>query len=432
MFIDEAKIFVKGGDGGAGCVSFRREKYRPKGGPDGGDGGDGGDVVLVTDASVATLIDFHHKRHYKAARGRHGQGSDCDGQSGDDTVLRVPLGTVVYEEDGTFVADLVTDGQRLVVARGGRGGKGNQNWVSATRRAPAFAELGEPLEGRWIRLELKLLADAALVGLPNVGKSSLIARVTAAKPKIAEYPFTTLAPNLGVVKAGDRSFVLADVPGLIAGASEGHGLGHAFLRHIERTALILHIVDLSGGFEGRDPVADIAIIDTELERHAAVLAERPRIVVGNKIDVEGAEEASGRVASYCEERAVPYFGVSALTSKGLGPMLLAVGEMVFNLRAEAETESAAPEKVYASSAEDDRSFEVARLSGDHYAVVGGEVVRWVVMTDMENEEAVAHLQKRLAKAGVERALEEAGADEGDQVTIGPMTFDFEPSSPSAE
>src|SRR5574340_1577037 len=258
MFIDEVRIHVKAGDGGAGCASFRREAHVPKGGPDGGDGGPGGDVVLEADATLTTLIDYHYKRHFKAERGTHGKGAGRDGATGPDLVLKVPKGTIARDADtGEMLGDLVRDGQRLVVVRGGGGGLGNRHFVTSTRRAPTFAELGEPGEERWIELELKMLADAALVGVPSVGKSSLIARMSAARPKIADYPFTTLVPNLGVVTSGERSFVVADVPGLIEGASEGAGLGHAFLRHIERTALILHVLDLSGSYEGRDPIADL-------------------------------------------------------------------------------------------------------------------------------------------------------------------------------
>jgi GTP-binding protein len=432
VFVDDVKIFVKGGDGGAGCMSFRREKHVPKGGPDGGDGGDGGDVVLVADPGVSTLVEFSHKRHFKAGRGRHGEGAKRHGADGGDVVVRVPIGTVVSDpESGTVLGDLDRQGARVVVARGGIGGKGNPHFVSPTRRAPAFAQLGEPIEGTWIRLELKLLADAALVGLPNVGKSSLIARVSAARPRVADYPFTTLVPNLGVVDVGDRSFVVADVPGLIEGASEGHGLGHAFLRHIERSAVLLHVLDLSGGWEGRDPVADLAVVGRELERHDPRLAARPTIVVGNKLDLPGAAEASLRVAADCGERDVPYFAVSAATGEGIGPLLRGTGEMVFNLKtasvmAEVDTEEP-PQAIYRSERPEEREFEVVATGARQYEVRGRGVERLVVMTDMENEEAVAHLQRRLEKIGVERALVESGAAEGDDVAIGPMSFEFEPA-----
>ncbi|MDH4140790.1 MAG: GTPase ObgE, partial [Coriobacteriia bacterium] len=296
-FIDEATIVVRGGDGGAGCTSFRREAHVPKGGPDGGDGGRGGNVTLEADASVSNLLAYRYKRHYKAQRGTHGQGSQRNGARGEDTVLKVPLGTVIRDADtGDVLGDLIQQGDRAVVAEGGHGGRGNVHFVTPTRRAPAFSELGEPAEERRIVLELKLLADVALVGLPNAGKSSLIACMTAARPKVADYPFTTVVPNLGVAGAGERSFVIADVPGLIEGASEGKGLGHGFLRHIERTALIVHVVDLTGGYEGRDPVGDVELIEFELESHARELAERPRVLVGNKSDVGGTAEASRRVA----------------------------------------------------------------------------------------------------------------------------------------
>lgn len=429
MFVDEARIHVTGGNGGAGSASFRREAHVPKGGPNGGDGGKGGDVVLEADAAVSTLLDYRYKRHFKAERGQHGKGADRDGAVGADLVLKVPVGTVVREgETGELITDLAHHGQRVVVARGGRGGLGNTHFVTPTRRAPSFAELGEPGEERWVSLELKLLADAALVGLPSVGKSSLIARMSAARPKIADYPFTTLVPNLGVVDAGtDRSFVVADVPGLIEGASEGAGLGHAFLRHIERTALILHVVDLSGGYEGRDPIADIGVIDRELAAHAAELAERPQVVIGNKCDVEGAKENSARVAEWCEAAGRRYFQVSAVTGEGVAPMVRAVGEMVHALRAASVPSEAVFEATYVYEPPRERIIEVVRESPHEYRVEGGRIERMVIMTDMANEEAVAYLQRRLQRAGVERALIEAGASDGDTVSIGPVSFEFEAS-----
>lgn len=427
MFVDEAKIHVKGGDGGAGCKSFRREAHVPRGGPDGGDGGRGGDVLVQADPGLSTLLDFHYKRHFKAQRGQHGKGSDRDGAAGEDLVLKVPLGTVVRDaESGEVIADLTHPGQRAVVAEGGRGGRGNTHFTTPTRRAPAFAELGEPAEERWIAVELKLLADVALVGFPNAGKSSIIARISAARPKIGDYPFTTLVPNLGVVRAGERSFVAADVPGLIEGASTGAGLGHAFLRHIERTALIVHVVDLTGGYEGRDPVEDVVAVDRELELHSEDLAHRPKVVAGNKSDAPGAAEASRRLASWCEERELPYFEVSALTGAGLDQLVLAVGERVFRTRTEAATAGERYEKVYSAPRRAAEPFEVRREGGG-WLVRGRDVERMVIMTDMDNEEAVAYLQRRLNRVGVERALAEAGAREGDQVTIAAVTFDFAPS-----
>lgn len=426
MFVDEAKIHVKAGDGGGGSASMRREAHVPKGGPNGGDGGKGGSVIVEADQALSTLLDFHYKRHFKAQRGTHGKGSKLDGACGEDLVLRVPVGTIVrIEETGELVADLSRPGSRVVVARGGRGGLGNTHFVTPTRRAPSFAQLGEPAEERWITLELKLLADAALVGFPSVGKSSLIARMSAARPKIADYPFTTLAPNLGVVKAGDRSFVVADVPGLIEGASEGAGLGHAFLRHIERTALILHVVDLTGGYDQHDPVEGIGIIDAELSAHAEELASRPQVVIGNKMDVKGAPAASDAVARWCEDIGRPYFEVSAVTGEGIEPMVRAVAAAVHDLRLSQEPEVAGFEETFVYEPPKERVIEVERMGKADYRVRSGFVERMVIMTDMNNEEAVAHLQRRLKRAGVENALIEAGAVDGDTVTIGPVSFEFE-------
>jgi len=426
VFVDEAKIYVRAGDGGAGCKSFRREAYVPKGGPDGGDGGRGGNVILRADGAVSTLLDYRYIRHYKAERGIHGKGSMRHGAWGDDLILPVPLGTVVRDDNtGEFLADLTHQGQELIIAEGGRGGRGNIHFVTPTKRAPAFAELGEPAEERWVTLEMKLLADAALVGFPSVGKSSLIARMSAARPKIADYPFTTLAPNLGVVKAGNNSFVVADVPGLIEGASEGKGLGHAFLRHIERTALIIHVVDLTGSYDERDVLEDIAVIDGELESHAKELAARPRVLVGNKIDVAHTAEASARVRAFAEEHEIPYFEVSAVTGQGMDALVLRVGEMVHGLRAKIVEEASSAEVRYVHTPVRERSFEVKRTDSGGYEVVGRSIERMVIMTEIGNDEALAFLQKRLVKAGVEKALAEAGAVDGDEITIAGVTFEFE-------
>lgn len=426
MFIDEVKIYVKAGDGGAGCASFRREAHVPKGGPDGGDGGRGGHVVLEADGTLSTLIDYHYKRHFKAVRGTHGKGSQCDGANGPDMVLKVPRGTIVRDaETGETLGDLTRDGQRLVVVRGGGGGRGNRHFTTSTRRAPTFAELGEPGEEAWLELELKLLADAALVGLPSVGKSSLIARMSAARPKIADYPFTTLVPNLGVVTSGERSFVVADVPGLIEGASEGAGLGHAFLRHIERTALILHVLDLSGGYEGRDPLEDLAVIDGELAAHAEDLSERPQIVVGNKMDVEGAADNVVRVSSWCEGAGRPFFAVSAVTGEGIAQLIRAVGEAVYEIRQNAPGDEPVFEAEYVHVPRTDREIVVTRAMDGGWDVSGAGVERAVIITDMHNEEAVAYLQRRLSKMGVEERLRKAGAVDGDTVHIGPVSFEFE-------
>jgi GTP-binding protein len=326
VFIDEIDIFVKGGDGGAGCVSFRREKFVPRGGPDGGDGGSGGSVWLVADPSVTTLLDFHYQRHYTAERGQHGRGANRHGRSGADTILRVAVGTVVTQRDaGVVLGDLSAPGQRLCVAPGVRGGRGNARFASATNRAPRRADQGGYAEGHWIRLTLKLLADVGVVGLPNAGKSTLVSRVSAARPKIADYPFTTLEPTLGLVRLDDaRSFVIADLPGLIEGAAEGRGLGHRFLRHTERTRVLLHVVDLDP-VTSRDPVDDFETIEREIRAYSADLAARPRIVAGNKIELPGAVERGERLARHCAGRATPCHLISAVTGQGLSALVNDLG-----------------------------------------------------------------------------------------------------------
>ncbi|MBM6756964.1 GTPase ObgE [Collinsella tanakaei] len=438
QFTDICRINVKGGDGGAGCMSFRREAYVPKGGPDGGDGGRGGNVVIQASAQLSSLIDYRFKHHFRAERGTHGQGSRRDGKNGEDLVLKVPMGTVVRELDPETqeplfeIADLTRDGERVIVAPGGTGGRGNTHFVTPTRRAPTFAEKGEPAEEHWIELEMKLMADAALVGMPSVGKSSLIARMSAARPKIADYPFTTLVPNLGVVRAGDYSYVVADVPGLIEGASQGRGLGHQFLRHIERTALIMHVVDMTGGFEGRDPLEDYRIINEELRAYAAELAERPQIVVANKCDVSGATEKVEALKRAAIEDGHEFFAVSALTGAGLQTLMLAVGERVAELRRElANTpDDSAPveqldEQWERRRRERDRAFKIVREAADVWRVVGRGIERMCVQTDWENEDAVIYLQHRLQRIGVDDALEAAGCKRGDEVRITGYSFAYE-------
>lgn len=450
MFIDKVRIHVKGGDGGAGCMSFRREAHVPKGGPDGGDGGHGGNVVVEADASLSSLIEYRFKHHFKADRGTHGKGSRMHGATGEDLVLKVPVGTVVREyfeeskETGELIADLTHDGESVTVACGGMGGRGNIHFVTPTRRAPAFAELGEPAQEGWIELEMKLMADAALVGMPSAGKSSLITKISAARPKIADYPFTTLVPNLGVARSGDLSFVAADIPGLIEGAAEGRGLGHEFLRHIERTALIVHVVDLTGDYEGRDPLEDYEVINRELALYADDLAARPRIVVANKIDVPGTEEAAERLAERVRADSVAAAGgdefapspvdpklyrISALTGEGVDALKAAIATKVHELREASRAELAADvqyDHVWEHKREArDKRFEVLNLGGGVFRVVGPQVERMVVQTDWENEEAIAFLQHRLKRLGVETALERAGAVDGDEIRIVGRAFDFE-------
>ena len=435
-FTDLSHINVKGGDGGAGCMSFRREAFVPKGGPDGGDGGRGGDVVIEADPQLSSLIDYRYKHHFRAERGTHGQGARRHGRDGEDMVLRVPVGTVVRELDAATqtpvydIADLTHPGERVVVAPGGAGGRGNIHFVTSVRRAPAFAEKGEPAREHWIELEMKLMADAALVGMPSVGKSSIIARISAARPKIADYPFTTLVPNLGVARAASgQSFVVADVPGLIEGASEGKGLGHQFLRHIERTALILHVVDVTGGYEGRDVVDDYRTINAELAAHASELAVRPQIVVANKCDLPGTEEAVDRLRSVAEADGHQFFAVSAATGLGLDALVSACAAEVARLRSEV-----------ASSQEDgcdqsgewererqrrERRIDVSREERHAWRVRGVQVERMVIQTDWENDEAVAYLQHRFDRCGLDAALAKAGAVNGDEVRILDLTFTFQ-------
>ena len=453
MFTDKVRINVRGGDGGAGCMSFRREAHVPKGGPDGGDGGHGGNVVVQADASVSSLIDYRFKHHFKAERGTHGRGSRMHGATGQDLVLKVPMGTVVREyfeetkESGELIADLTHDGESVVVASGGMGGRGNIHFVTSTRRAPAFAELGEPAEERWIELEMKLMADAALVGMPSAGKSSLIARISAARPKVGAYPFTTLVPNLGVATSGDYSFVVADVPGLIEGAHEGRGLGHEFLRHIERTALIVHIVDLTGDWEGRDPLNDYRVINDELALYADELATRPRIVVANKIDVPGTEEVCKKLAELVKADSIAAAGgnefapspidpklyvISAVTGQGVDQLKAAIATKVHELREEArrqlETEVVFDHVWEHRRLERDRRFTVAKLSDGIFRVSGAQVERMVVQCDWENEEAIAFLQHRFKRLGVDQALERAGARDGDEIRIVERAFEFESST----
>ncbi len=325
MFVDEIDIFVKGGDGGAGCVSFRREKYVPRGGPDGGDGGAGGSVWLEADPALTTLLDYHYKRHYHAERGRHGEGGNRHGASGDDLVLRVPLGTVVTDRDtGEFLGDLTVPGQRVVAVRGARGGRGNARFATPTNRAPRRADLGRPGPERWLHLELKLLADVGVIGFPNAGKSTLVSRLSAARPKIADYPFTTLAPTLGIVRVDtERTFVIADLPGLIPGAAEGKGLGHQFLRHTERTRLLLHMLDLDPQ-TGRDPIDDLGVINRELAAYSPALAARPQIVVANKSDLPEAASPRDKVEQHCAANDLPLFVISAATGAGLADLVRGV------------------------------------------------------------------------------------------------------------
>ena len=327
MFVDEARIFVKAGDGGNGCCSFRREKYVPRGGPNGGDGGDGGSIILRADPQLHTLLDLTYQQRYTAPRGGHGEGKDCHGRNGEDRVIPVPVGTVIYDDhSGDQLADLAVPGQTMIVARGGRGGRGNARFATPTHRAPRRADPGEPGEERTLRLELKLLADVGVIGLPNAGKSTLLSAISAARPKIADYPFTTLTPQLGVARdAAGRSFVVADIPGIIEGAHEGKGLGLQFLRHVERTRLMLHLIDIGVGRQG-DPVKEFEVLRRELAAYQPELAEKPLVLAANKIDIKGAGRDLTALRRYAKKEKIPFFAISAVTGEGLAPLLNFLGE----------------------------------------------------------------------------------------------------------
>ena len=425
MFYDYAKVNVKAGDGGNGIVAFRREKYVPKGGPAGGDGGKGGSIILRADEGLRTLIDFRYQTHYKGKRGDHGSGAKQHGRSADDIVLRVPVGTVVRDADTKkLLGDLRHHGQEIVVAQGGRGGRGNARFVSSTHRAPAFAENGEKGEERWITLELKLLADVGLVGFPNVGKSTIISRVSAAKPKIANYHFTTLEPNLGMVRVdAGRSFVIADVPGLVEGAAEGAGLGHRFLRHVERTRVLVHVVDLSGS-EGRDPLEDLAVIRGELERYAPQLNEKPMVIVANKVDLMSDDDRDAALARLSEAYPeVRIFPMSAATDSDLNELVYHLAD-ILDAIGPVEYAEEDFEPVEEEPQKQEAPFRVQKIGPDAYEVVGSEIDGLVGRTQFERDEAVERFMKILDNMGIEKALREAGIQDGDTVIVGPMALDY--------
>jgi GTP-binding protein len=410
--VDEARIWVKAGDGGNGVVSFRREKFVPFGGPDGGDGGRGGSVYLVARQGISTLLDFTRQRHFKAERGGHGRGARQHGKAGEDLELGVPPGTHVTSDDG-FSADLVRPGDRVMVARGGRGGLGNTHFATSTQRTPRFAQKGEPGEERALDLELKTIAQAALIGEPNAGKSSLLAATSAARPQIGDYPFTTLSPNLGVAEApsdADQVFVLADVPGLIAGAHTGTGLGHRFLRHVERAPVLVHVVDASRP----DAIEAYEVVRIELEAYKPELAVKPEIVAANKLDLPGAREGLKRLRQALPDRVV--IGTSTMTNEGVPALLDAVAAALSSLPREDEDDTGV--RVYTLSTAEDDGFSVEAVEEGVYRVHGKRVERLVAMTDLASEEGTDHLQKQLERLGVFDALERAGVQVGDTVHIG--------------
>jgi GTP-binding protein len=428
-FVDRVTLHASAGKGGDGCVSVHREKFKPLGGPDGANGGRGGDVVLVVDPDVTTLLDFHHSPHRVGTDGKQGAGDFNNGAEGKDLILGVPNGTVVKDANGEVIADLVGYGTRFMAAQGGKGGLGNAGLANSKRRAPGFALLGEPGESRTLFLELKSVADIGLVGYPSAGKSSLIAAMSAARPKIADYPFTTLIPNLGVVQAGDTRFTAADVPGLIPGASEGKGLGHEFLRHVERCAALVHVLDCATLETDRDPIKDFDVIEEELKLYGG-LSDRPRIIALNKIDLPDGKAMADMVQSTLEARGFPVFQVSAASREGMQELIYAMAQIVQKVRKEQKAEETT-RIVLRPVAVDDKGFKVIANTDGTFNVIGDKPQRWVKQTDFGNAEAIGYLADRLASYGVEKELFKNGAKAGDEVRIGigddAVIFDWEPS-----
>ncbi len=421
MFIDEAEIYVEGGRGGDGCVSFRRERYRPHGGPDGGDGGLGGDVVLEAAAGKSTLGELHRNRHHRAGGGGRGGSKNRTGARGTSLLITVPAGTVVKEVSGRVIADLVEAGQRFVAARGGRGGHGNASMVREAGPIPRFAEKGEPGRFQTLRLELKLVADVAIVGFPNAGKSSLISRISRARPKVADYPFTTTEPNLGVVVGEDFDYVVTDVPGLVEGAHAGKGMGIAFLRHIERASVIVCLVDMSP-MSGRRPVEDLELLQEELVLFNPELARRRRLVAANKMDLRPEPEVLEELRSECAQRGLELFPISAVSGEGLGALLSALGDLVVESREKGDVTG----PVVEYTVHDAEDLLRVRRTGGRFVVEGRRVERLVLMTDWNNDDARAHLAQKLRTAGVEDLLAAQGARVGDEVEIAGRVFEYIP------
>lgn len=427
MFVDQVKIYVKAGNGGDGMVAFRREKFVPNGGPAGGDGGKGADVVFVVDEGLRTLVDFRFKRIFKAEHGEHGMSKSMHGRGAEDLVVKVPQGTIVKDIDtGEIIADLVAHGQRAVIAKAGRGGRGNKRFATPANPAPELSENGEPGQERNVQLELKVLADVGLVGFPSVGKSTLLSVVSAARPKIAAYHFTTIVPNLGMVDAGDgRSFVMADLPGLIEGASQGVGLGHQFLRHIERTRVIVHVIDMSGS-EGRVPYEDYMAINNELEQYNLRLMERPQIIVANKMDMPDAEENLNEFKTKIAED-IPVFPISAVTKTGLRELLLAIAdklettpEFPLNEILEQEDEDIVLYKYVA----EEPDFEISREPDGTFVLSGAKIERLFTMTNFERDASISRFARQLRAMGVDEALRKRGAKDGDIVRLLDYEFEF--------
>jgi GTP-binding protein len=418
MFVDRARIFVRGGDGGNGIVAFRREKYVPMGGPAGGDGGRGGDVIFIADEGLSTLMDFKYRRHFKAIRGAHGQGKNMHGAGGEDLVVKVPVGTLIKDdESGQVIADLTEKGQDVVVARGGRGGRGNARFATSTNKAPSLSENGEPGQERWIRLELKLLADVGLVGFPNAGKSTLISRISSARPKIADYPFTTLVPNLGVVVTKSKeSFVVADIPGLIEGAHLGSGLGHEFLRHIERTRVLLFILD-TAQTEGRDVVQDYQVLRQELELYRPDLKERPFLIVANKMDIPESQENYQRLQAEFGEQLYP---ISAVTGLGVDTLVEATFRLLQTIPQDTFISG---EEAVVRRFEEEEPFTIANVNGV-FEVSGNRIEKLLTMTNFNTDEGLQRFQRIVGKMGLEEALRKKGIKPGDTVKIMDLEFEY--------
>ena len=422
MFADRAKIYIRSGKGGDGHVSFRRELFVPDGGPDGGDGGNGGDVIFEVDEGLNTLTDYRHKRKYAAQDGQEGGKRNCHGKSGADIVLKVPEGTVIKDaESGKVIADMAGENRRQIILKGGRGGIGNQHFATATMQAPKYAKPGQPCQELEVMLELKVIADVGLVGFPNVGKSTLLSRVTNAQPKIANYHFTTLSPNLGVVDLDGDGFVIADIPGLIEGASEGVGLGLDFLRHIERTKVIIHMVD-AASVEGRDPIADIHAINKELNAYNPEIAARPQVIAANKTDIPGSEENVARLKETYEPQGFKVFPISAATNKGLDELLTEVGRILREYPEDIVFEEEYEE--YDEVKVDQEPFTIEEVEDGYFVVTGVGVEKMIGYTNIDTEKGFAFFQKYLKEKGIIEALEEKGIEEGDTVHIYDLDFEF--------
>ncbi|WP_129597319.1 GTPase ObgE [Anaerophilus nitritogenes] len=423
MFVDKARIFIKGGKGGDGAVSFRREKYIPAGGPDGGDGGRGGCVIFIVDEGLRTLMDFRYQKRYIAENGESGKAKKQFGKDAKDLIIKVPPGTIVRDEEtGKIIADLVENGQKAVVAKGGKGGKGNVHFTTSTRQAPNFAESGNVPEERWIILELKLLADVGLVGFPNVGKSTILATVTSAKPKIANYHFTTITPNLGVVSINQNSFVLADIPGLIEGAHEGVGLGLEFLRHVERTKLLIHVVDISG-VEGRDPYDDFCKINEELNQYTKRLSQKHQVIAANKIDILSDESIYNHFKEKMEKEGHQVFPISAATGKGLKELMSYVANKLDEIEEIPFIEEDELYKEYKLTEEDKKDI-IVRKESDYYILEGRRIEKLFYSTNFEDMDSLRYFQNFLMKNGVIDQLKELGIEDGETVKIFDFEFEF--------